>query len=173
MTRTGLFRSRTPEPEEDAKPTTVNSGRGGGGAAMRVIVPLQGVVQGRGGLFLGSVIPCALFYFLQLYFKRHRDNPNEPDGPNSHNPKAPSPLESAGQLMELSGFARTYSRNLLSPRSPSGPAYVSGRANCIVKGGDSPYYIGLRKVSDDPYDELDNPNGVIQLGLAENRVSLP
>ncbi|CAA0831501.1 Guard cell S-type anion channel SLAC1 [Striga hermonthica] len=38
-------------------------------AAMRVVVPLQGIVQGHGGLFLCSVIPCALFYFLQLYLK--------------------------------------------------------------------------------------------------------
>lgn len=48
---------------------------------------------------------------------------------------------------------------------------MSSRASSIAKPNDSPYYIGLDKVAGDPYDRLDNPNGVIQLGLAENRVS--
>ncbi|XP_010536518.1 PREDICTED: probable aminotransferase ACS12 [Tarenaya hassleriana] len=42
---------------------------------MRLVVPLQGVVQGRGGFLLGSLIPCSLFYFLQLYLKRRRAHP--------------------------------------------------------------------------------------------------
>lgn len=41
----------------------------------RLIVSLQGIVQGRGGLILGSVIPCAMFYFLQFYLKRRRSPP--------------------------------------------------------------------------------------------------
>lgn len=131
---------------------------------MRVIVPLQGVVQGRGGLVLGSFIPCALFYFLQLYLKRHRSNPNPPTPP-------PSPdSEPAGQLVELPVLPRSLSRTLLSPRCPGGPVYVSARANSVLKGGQSPYEVGLRKVSEDPYDELGNPDGVIQLGLDENKV---
>lgn len=139
---------------------------------MRVIVPLQGVVQGRGGLFLGSVIPCALFYFLQLYLRRkHRDDPNDQDDP-ARDPNAPSPSGSAGKLAELSGFPRNLSRNLLSPRSPRGPVFLSGRANGIVKSGDSPYYVGLKKVLEDPYDEAGNPNGVIQLGVDENKLTL-
>ena len=43
-----------------------------------IIVPLQGVAQGRGGLVLGSLIPCALFYFLQLYIKRNCPGPAPP-----------------------------------------------------------------------------------------------
>lgn len=132
---------------------------------MRVIVPLQGVVQGRGGLLLGSFIPCALYYFLQLYLKRPRSHSNL-----SPSPEGSSSSSEFGQLSEVSTLLRSLSRTHLSPRC--GPAYVSGRANSIVKGDDSPYYIGLKKVSEDPYDELGNPGGVIQLGLSENKVRL-
>ena len=41
----------------------------------------------------------------------------------------------------------------------------------IAKLNDSSYYIGMDKVKDDSYDRLDNPDGITQLGLAENRVS--
>lgn len=139
---------------------------------MRIIVPLQGVVQGRGGLFFGSVIPCALFYFFQLYLKRNRNDQADSDDSNSQNQSAPSRSGSEGQLTELSGFSRSTSRNLISPKSPSGKAYVSSRAIGAVRCGDSPYYVGLRKVMEDPYEETGNPNGVIQLGLAENKVNL-
>lgn len=135
-------------------------------------MPLQGLVQGRGGLFLGSVIPCALFYFLQILLKRNRNDPPRPDGSNDGNRTG-----SIGQLPELSGIPRIpSSRSLFSPRSPGGPAYVSGRASGIVKGagGDDSlaYYVGLRKALEDPYDRSRNPNGIIQLGLAENRLTL-
>nr|QEI21532.1 aminocyclopropane-1-carboxylic acid synthase [Litchi chinensis] len=150
----------------------------GGGTAMRVIVPLQGVVQGRGGLFLGSVIPCALFYFLQLYLKRFRNDPDDPDHPSSSSPAAksgspvPSPSNSAAQLTDLSGLPRSFSRSLLSPRSACGPATVSTRVGSIVRSAESPFYVGLKRVEEDPYDELANPNGVFQLGLAQNKLSL-
>lgn len=120
---------------------------------MRVIVPLQGVVQGTGGLFWGSVIPCALFYFLQLYFKtktRHHPPSNHKDS-HSHS----------------STFHRSLS---LSPRHTTASAYVSPRANSIT-AANSPYYVGLHKVADDPYHETHNPHGVIQLALHQNTVS--
>ncbi|KAK6947677.1 Aminotransferase, class I/classII [Dillenia turbinata] len=142
------------------RPSSPSSG-GGGTTAMRVIVPLQGVVQGRGGLILGSIIPCALFYFLQLYLKRNR----------SKSPSTP-PSSSAGNLAEVSVLHRSASRSFLSPRGSTGPAYVSSRANLIFKCGDSPYYVGLNKVNEDSYDEFANPGGVIQLGLAENKLTL-
>ncbi|KAK4488200.1 hypothetical protein RD792_003943 [Penstemon davidsonii] len=138
----------------------ISSTTGGGAAAgMRVIVPLQGVVQGRGGLFFGSVIPCALFYFLQLYLRRRSDPAPPPDT---------EPENSSGTLQ------RVQSRSSLpSPRGSSGPAQVSSRANSVVKqGADGPYYLGLKRVEEDPYHQLDNPGGVIQLGLAENRLVL-
>ncbi|KAK8613957.1 hypothetical protein V6N13_122338 [Hibiscus sabdariffa] len=103
---------------------------------MRVIVPLQGVVQGRGGLVLGSIIRCALFYFLQFYLKRNRDDADDQNESNSppQNPTTRSPL--TDQLTELHMLTR------------------------------------LSRAKEDPYDELDNPNGVIQLGVAENKLSL-
>ncbi|KAL0324083.1 UNVERIFIED_CONTAM: putative aminotransferase ACS10 [Sesamum calycinum] len=154
-----------------ARGTSSTTATGGGGAAagMRVIVPLQGVVQGRGGLFFGSVIPCALVYFLQLYLKSR-------GGEGRRNPP-PSPPETETLLPEhsspsssFSGLQRVHSRLLLSPRGSSGPANVSSRANALVKQSDGPYYVGLKRVEEDPFDEVENPDGVIQLGLAENRV---
>uniref|UniRef100_A0A0D9VW46 Cation/H+ exchanger transmembrane domain-containing protein n=1 Tax=Leersia perrieri TaxID=77586 RepID=A0A0D9VW46_9ORYZ len=79
--------SWSPSPAASARP------RADGG--MRIVVPLQGVVQGRGGLFLGSLIPC-------------------------------------------------------------------------VRDDDSLYYAGLRRCADNPYHLAHNPDGIIQLGLANN-----
>ncbi|KAK9293304.1 hypothetical protein L1049_021296 [Liquidambar formosana] len=128
---------------------------------MRLIVPLQGVVQGRGGIILGSLIPCALFYFLQL-LKRNRPLPPPPS-----NPPSPSP-----SLPNLPDLHRSSSRTQLSARGSLEPLRVSSRANSIAEPDHSEYYIGLDKVSKDPYDRLTNPGGVIQLGLSENRLSL-
>lgn len=124
---------------------------------MRLIVPLQGVVQGRGGLILGSLIPCALFYFLQLYLKRHRSSPPPPR------------TTSAPNLAEL---PRTSSRSNLLSRGSFGQVRISARASPIAKPSDSPYYIGSEKAIEDPYDRLSNPDGIIQLGLAENWLCL-
>lgn len=141
------------EPESKAR-------KPAGATAMRLIVPLQGVVQGRGGLILGSLIPCALFYFFQLYAKRHRSPKSD------SNPVSPS--QSSPNLAELN---RSSSRSNLSSRGSIGRVQVSSRTSSIAKPNDSPYYIGLDKVSEDPFDRFDNPNGIIQLGLSENRVS--
>ena len=40
-----------------------------------------------------------------------------------------------------------------------------------MKPNNSSYYIGMDKVKDDSYDRLDNPDGIIQLGLAKNTLS--
>ncbi|XP_010533739.1 PREDICTED: probable aminotransferase ACS10 [Tarenaya hassleriana] len=177
MTRTGARRSPKSDSETPDGGATVTAAGGGGTTAMRVIVPLQGVVQNRGGLFLGSVIPCALFYFLQLYLKRNRRNetdrgPSDQNSGSSPGSGSPGPTrsQSAGQLTELTGLPRSLSRALLSPRNSSGPVSVSGRANSVLKGGDSPYYVGMKRVEEDPYDESGNPDGVIELGLAQNKL---
>ncbi|KAI5004974.1 hypothetical protein ZWY2020_032217 [Hordeum vulgare] len=63
-----------------------------------------------------------------------------------------------------------FSRGLLSPRAL--PA-LSIRGAVIHAGDeDSLYYAGLRRCTDDPYHPASNPAGVIQLGLAENHLSL-
>ncbi|CAI9297488.1 unnamed protein product [Lactuca saligna] len=38
-------------------------------------------------------------------------------------------------------------------------------------GEDSPYFAGWKAYDENPYDEVHNPTGVIQMGLAENQVS--
>ncbi|XAR66173.1 1-aminocyclopropane-1-carboxylate synthase [Bertholletia excelsa] len=140
--------------EDTRKPVSTGSA----GAGMRLIVPLQGVVQGRGGIILGSLIPCALFYFLQFYLKRKRSSPPPPGlSPSSAN---------------LSELTRIPSRSSLTSQRSMGQVHISSRASSIAKANDSPYYIGLDRVRQDAYDELKNPDGVIQLGLAENRLSL-
>lgn len=117
-------------------------------------MPLQGVVQGTGGLIWGSVIPCALFYFLQLYFKtRHR---NRQSPPSNNLP-----------LPELSVLPRSLSQRV---RGSTASACISGRVNSIV--AESPYYVGLNKVADNPYHQIHNPDGVIQLGLHQNTLSV-
>ncbi|MCD7464615.1 putative aminotransferase acs10 [Datura stramonium] len=163
----------------DTSPTRTNTTTGGAGGAttvMRVIVPLQGLVQGRGELFLGSVIPCALFYFWQLYLKRNRSSGGGSAGKNSE-PSAPERSPASTHLPEgssCSGLQRVHSRLLLSPRGTSESAQVSSRANSVISKqcDGSPYYVGLRRASEDPYDVLNNPDGVIQLGLGENKLSL-
>lgn len=162
MTQTGPRRIQNSGLEEESREQSQSSTTG-----MRLIVPLQGIVQGRGGLILGSVIPCAMFYFLQFYLKRRRSPPNPPQEQTS-NP--PSPSASSSNLTELS---RSASRsNLLLSRGSIVRPHVSARVHSIAKSNDSPYYIGLDRASEDPYDRVNNPNGVIQLGLAENRLTL-
>jgi aminotransferase len=116
---------------------------------MRIVVPLQGVVQGRGGLVLGSLIPCALFYFLQLYIKRNRP-PAQPGPPAA----AASPVH------------RSTSRGLLAPR----PALSARAAAVRVGDDDSLYYAGIRRCARDLYHPASNPAGIVNLGLAENHV---
>ncbi|XP_074577707.1 1-aminocyclopropane-1-carboxylate synthase 6-like isoform X2 [Curcuma longa] len=130
---------------------------------MRLIVPLQAVVQGRGGLVLGSLIPCALFYFLQFYLRRHRPSSSSSPPPSS---------SSESNLPELTSMHRSFSRNLLSPRGSAGPSRISSRGAALARGDDNPYYVGLKRCAEDPYDASSNPDGFVQLGLAENRLSL-
>ncbi|KAG0457090.1 hypothetical protein HPP92_022247 [Vanilla planifolia] len=148
------------EPDFENDAASAKPGNGSG-TVMRIIVPLQGIVQGRGGLILGSLIPCALFYFLQLYLKRNRSSP-----PPS------SPSESSSNIPELAGIPRTSSRNVISPRSSFRPVLVSSRGKAIARFSDSAYYAGLKRCSEDPYHPTINPDGIIQLGLSENQLSL-
>ncbi|KAH1157278.1 hypothetical protein GYH30_029853 [Glycine max] len=124
---------------------------------MRVIVPLQGVVQGTGGLFWGSVIPCALFYFLQLYFK-------------TKTPHHPPPSQNNHKDDDSTTFHRSLSSNHRHSTTTAS-AYVSPRANSIT-AANSPYFLGLHKLADDPYHETHNPDGVIQLSLHQSTLSL-
>ncbi|KAF3620565.1 putative LRR receptor-like serine/threonine-protein kinase-like [Capsicum annuum] len=118
----------------DHSPTRITgSNRGGGGTttAMRVIVPLQGVVQGRGGLFLGSVIPCPLFYFWKLYVKCNRPSSSTNSGDNNDESNA-SEMTHLLEVSSGSGLHRVYSRILLSSKGSTRQCQVSARANAII-----------------------------------------
>ncbi|XP_038982587.1 probable aminotransferase ACS12 [Phoenix dactylifera] len=156
--------TRTPSPESagEEEKTAETWPSGGGGTAMRLVVPLQGVVQGRGGLVLGSLLPCALFYVLQLYLKR-----------KNRSSSSSSAASAAASVSELpNGIPRTTSRGILSSKTSVGPAPISSRASSVAGPSDSPYYVGYKKCLEDPYHPASNSDGVMQLGLAENQLSL-
>ncbi|BAF18603.1 1-aminocyclopropane-1-carboxylate synthase 6-like [Oryza sativa Japonica Group] len=156
MRRSGNGGAAKKKKKRSASAASERRPRADGG--MRIVVPLQGVVQGRGGLVLGSLIPCALFYFFQLYIKRNRASPPPPPGsPTAASAAAVSPIH------------RSLSRGLLAPRAAL-PA-ISARG-ASVRDDDSLYYAGLRRCAADPYHPVTNPSGIIQLGLAENYLSL-
>ncbi|MED6168134.1 1-aminocyclopropane-1-carboxylate synthase 7 [Stylosanthes scabra] len=48
---------------------------------------------------------------------------------------------------------------------------LSNIAVSNTHGEDSPYFAGWKAYDENPYDEITNPSGVIQMGLAENQVS--
>lgn len=47
---------------------------------------------------------------------------------------------------------------------------LSRKATCNTHGQDSSYFLGWEEYEKNPYDEIKNPNGIIQMGLAENQV---
>jgi len=49
---------------------------------------------------------------------------------------------------------------------------LSNVAVSETHGEDSPYFAGWKAYDENPYDESTNPSGVIQMGLAENQVSV-
>ncbi|MCO5604604.1 hypothetical protein L7F22_058773 [Adiantum nelumboides] len=142
---------------------------------MRIIVPLQGVVQGRGGVFWGSVIPCGLFYLLQLYIRQRRPSSSE-DGEGETGPVVPPSEGTISRTSSNNDVNNEESANSLSVlhlKNPKKhPPFVSKRAIAASDKGDSPYYIGWTEYYRDPYHATENPHGVIQLGLAENTLSL-
>lgn len=141
---------------------------------MRIIVPLQGVVQGRGGVFWGSVIPCALFYFLQLYIRQRR--PSSPEGGDDESGEIAPPsdvsLSRASSHSDVHIANSENSVSYLQLRSPRHTPFVARRAIAVAGTGDSPYYIGWSEYYKNPYHAESNPHGIIQLGLAENCLSL-
>jgi aminotransferase len=146
---------------QNQNPKTESSSSSSSRNVMKLIVPLQSVVQGRNGFLLGSLIPCALFYFLQLYLKRRRSNSNSNSNPSSPSSSSPTLV-----------LPRSSSRSNLSSRGSISRVRVSKLASILSKPDDSLYYIGLDRVLQDPYDVFLNPNGIIQLGLSDNKVKI-
>lgn len=48
---------------------------------------------------------------------------------------------------------------------------LSKKAMCNSHGQDSSYFLGWEEYQKNPYDEIRNPKGIIQMGLAENQLS--
>ncbi|CAK7339702.1 unnamed protein product [Dovyalis caffra] len=48
---------------------------------------------------------------------------------------------------------------------------LSRKATCNTHGQDSSYFLGWQEYEKNPYDEIQNPTGIIQMGLAENQLS--
>ncbi|XP_062101441.1 1-aminocyclopropane-1-carboxylate synthase 3-like [Humulus lupulus] len=48
---------------------------------------------------------------------------------------------------------------------------LSTKAACNTHGQDSSYFLGWEEYEKNPYDEIRNPKGIIQMGLAENQLS--
>ncbi|KAJ1414570.1 Pyridoxal phosphate-dependent transferase, major domain [Sesbania bispinosa] len=48
---------------------------------------------------------------------------------------------------------------------------LSRKATCNSHGQDSSYFLGWQEYEKNPYDEVQNPKGIIQMGLAENQLS--
>ncbi|KAL3583418.1 hypothetical protein D5086_014479 [Populus alba] len=48
---------------------------------------------------------------------------------------------------------------------------LSRKATCNTHGQDSSYFLGWQEYEKNPYDEIKNSTGIIQMGLAENQLS--
>ncbi|KAD0137578.1 hypothetical protein E3N88_44736 [Mikania micrantha] len=48
---------------------------------------------------------------------------------------------------------------------------LSAKATCNSHGQDSSYFLGWEEYEKNPYHPIDNPTGMIQMGLAENQLS--
>ncbi|MFS8016885.1 putative 1-aminocyclopropane-1-carboxylate synthase [Helianthus anomalus] len=48
---------------------------------------------------------------------------------------------------------------------------LSAKLTCNSHGQDSSYFLGWEEYEKNPYDEIKNPKGIIQMGLAENQLS--
>ncbi|KAK9166070.1 hypothetical protein Scep_001261 [Stephania cephalantha] len=49
--------------------------------------------------------------------------------------------------------------------------FLSRKATCNSHGQDSSYFLGWQEYEKNAYDEITNPSGIIQMGLAENQLS--
>ncbi|KAG9131435.1 hypothetical protein Leryth_021112 [Lithospermum erythrorhizon] len=74
--------------------------------------------------------------------------------------------------MPPSNFSSSNGNNLVSTFDSTKVVPVSAMAAALAKPDRSPYYIAFDKVRADAYNHLTNPNGIIQLGLSENTLSL-
>ncbi|GAV68291.1 Aminotran_1_2 domain-containing protein, partial [Cephalotus follicularis] len=68
-------------------------------------------------------------------------------------------------------LARQYTVNIMPIVIEQPTVGLSKVALSKTHGEDSPYFAGWKAYDENPYDNTNNPSGVIQMGLAENQVS--
>ncbi|KAJ7545227.1 hypothetical protein O6H91_09G111400 [Diphasiastrum complanatum] len=131
---------------------------------MRLIVPLQAVFQGPGGLVLGTILPCALFYALQLLRGKWRASASPDAAPDQNSSRNDQILARNDQTLAGNDQALA--------NAEADAAYISARALAIASVGTwSSYYVGWQEFVRNPYHPVDNPGGCIELGIAENKLS--
>ncbi len=155
---------------------------------MRIIVPLQGLLQGRSGLALGVILPLLSFYFIQLRPKQQQQQQQK----KKKNSSRRSTLGDSQLLplpVELAAAANSRSENSEQQQDPqkhsseataseihnndfSQPknlkeTIISERALRVSKTFNSASSL----VASNAYDPLHNPRGCIELGVSLNKVS--
>jgi hypothetical protein len=154
---------------------------------MRIIVPLQGLLQGRSGLALGVILPLLSFYFIQLRPKQQQQQQKKKK--NSSRRSIPGDSQLLPLPVELAAAANSRSENSEQQQDPqkhsseataseihnndfSQPknlkeTIISERALWVSKTFNS----ASNLVANNAYDPLQNPRGCIELGVSLNKVS--
>eukprot|EP00850_Spirogloea_muscicola_P014781 SM000108S14225 [mRNA] locus=s108:371287:374028:+ [translate_table: standard] len=137
---------------------------------MRLFVPLAEAFDGRLGLALGSAIPFLIAYALQARGRRavhaaaaSTSAATADGGGAGADPRARRPDEEAGRRPVANGFPAHADRS--DGLAPAATGKEPGSAL------DS-HSAGWKEVECNKYDAESNPDGCIQLGIADNKVSL-
>lgn len=155
---------------------------------MRIIVPLQGLLQGRSGLALGVILPLLSFYFIQLRPKQQQQQQQK----KKKNSSRRSTLGDSQLLplpVELAAAANSKSENSEQQHDPQ--KHSSEATASEIHNNDFPQPKNLKEtiiseralrvsktfnsasslVASNAYDPLQNPRGCIELGVSLNKVS--
>ncbi|CAK9224321.1 unnamed protein product [Sphagnum troendelagicum] len=157
---------------------------------MRIIVPLQGLLQGRSGLALGVILPLLSFYFIQLRPKQQQQQQQKKKKKNSSRRSTLGDSQLLPLPVELAAAANSRSENSEQQQDPqkhsseataseihnndfSQPknlkeTIISERALWVSKTFNSASSL----VASNAYDPLQNPRGCIELGVSLNKLCL-
>ncbi len=156
---------------------------------MRIIVPLQGLLQGRSGLALGVILPLLSFYFIQLRPKQQQQLQKKKKKKNSSRRSTLGDSQLLPLPVELAAAANSRSENSEQQQDPQKDSseataseihnnnfsqpknltetIISERALWVSKTFNS----ASNLVANNAYDPLQNPRGCIELGVSLNKVS--
>jgi len=150
---------------------------------MRIIVPLQGLLQGRSGLALGVILPLLSFYFIQLRPKQQQQQQQKKKKKNSSRrstlgesqllPAANSTSENSEQQHDPQKHSSEATASEIHNNDFSQPknlkeTLISERALRVSKTFNSASSL----VASNAYDSLQNPRGCIELGVSLNKLCL-